>query len=259
MAQTLPDVQPSGDPVADPVGVEDAFDFYRPLGERDVGVDDDDDDAIGDEEVAAPTDCGFGSDGFADDGFACASPDTISGFVDAVAAADAAEPAFFADFSDFQSAPAPPPPVPVLTSTEVDVIKATMATLDIAPPPWVRKMQQVQRIRAMQAQAEASAAGSEVSSGGGPSAVAGAAPMAHQWAAEVQLRASSWAPEAASLLSSGSSLAGAVPTAAGPAGTLSGVLAPKKVTGKQLAAERRLLREQAKRKAAEERTGTAAA
>lgn len=39
-----------------------------------------------------------------------------------------------------------------LSEEHVDLIKATMATIQITPPPWVRKMQQLQRIQQMQMQ-----------------------------------------------------------------------------------------------------------
>ena len=136
-------------------------------------------------------------------------------------------------------------------------------------------MQQVQRIRAMQAQmaalegASSGVDGSDGTSVEGAGACAGAASalsadgglpsrrsasaMDAQWAAEVHLRA----PDTGGLLSSAALLAasplaasalptGALPSQAQPHGlahSLSGVQAPKRVSAKQLAAERRRLRE----------------
>ena len=52
------------------------------------------------------------------------------------------EDAWVADFSE----------PPSMRDEEVAIIKGTMASLDIAPPPWVRKMQHMQQIQRMQQQ-----------------------------------------------------------------------------------------------------------
>ena len=125
----------------------------------------------------------------------------------------------------------------------VDLIKSTMASLQIKPPPWVRKMQQVQRIQQLMAHgAPATSSGD----GGEGEASSG---LSAQWAAHVQHSAGP-----GGLLLTPDAVANASPLLAMPAAStsaaassLSGVSgAPKRVSAKQLAAERRALRAQAK-------------
>ena len=227
---------------ADLAEPDDAFDFYRPLGERDVGSDDDAAD------VEAAIEGGIGGDGFGS-----ATADDMGSFTSAADTLNE-DSSFFADFGSFQSCappvPEPPAPAPAMAASDVDVIKATMAALKIAPPPWVVKMQHIQRIRAMQGQLalSAAAAGADGAAAEPPAAAAAALlpNMEMQWEAEIRLRA----PDAAHLLSGGA-IAGAVPTIGGTDASPFGLPQPKKkVTGKQLVAERRKQREDEKKRAA---------
>ena len=233
---------------ADLTEPEDAFDFYRPLGERDVGSDDD----SADVEAAAVHPRSAIEGGFGDDGFGSATADDMGSFTSAADTLNE-DSSFFADFGSFQSCappvPEPPAPAPAMAASDVDVIKATMAALKIAPPPWVVKMQHIQRIRAMQEQLALSAAAAGADGTAAPPAAAAAAMLPNmemQWEAEIRLRA----PDAAHLLSGGA-IAGAVPTFGGPDASPFGLPQPKKkVTGKQVVAERRKQREDEKRRAA---------
>ena len=227
---------------ADLAEPDDAFDFYRPLGERDVGSDDDAAD------VEAAIEGGIGGDGFGS-----ATADDMGSFTSAADTLNE-DSSFFADFGSFQSCappvPEPPAPAPAMAASDVDVIKATMAALKIAPPPWVVKMQHIQRIRAMQEQLalSAAAAGADGAAAEPPAAAAAALlpNMEMQWEAEIRLRA----PDAAHLLSGGA-IAGAVPTIGGTDASPFGLPQPKKkVTGKQLVTERRKQREDEKKRAA---------
>ena len=143
------------------------------------------------------------------------------------------------DFGDFQVASAegewvtfaddPASRHAALDDESVALIKATMGALHIAPPPWVRKMQHVQRI---QQQLGSSAA---ASTGDGDAEVGA---LDSQWAAHVQQRTGP-----GGVFLSDAAVAQASPMLAMPAAAgLSGVSAPKRVTAKQLAAERRALR-----------------
>ena len=187
-----------------------------------------------------PADEGFGSfvGGFDNDGFTDLPPDAFSSTTS----------------TNFPETPAPRAAISggPLSPDDVAIIRDTMAALDIRPPPWVQKMQQMQRIQlALQA--------------AGPSAVpedaavaaanADPARMQEQWAAAARvaagpgshlLPASTLASASPLLPASGGANAGGVPMVPG--------LAParKRVTGKQLAAERRRLREEQRAKAAQE-------
>ncbi len=152
-----------------------------------------------------------------------------SAWVSAAAAASSGVPAADGavggedDWADFEwaargggplDAPAESEP---LAQEDVALIKEAMSTLEIAPPPWVRKMQHMQRIGEMQ-QAQKQGAEQPEQRGAPPSQLVPGI------------------------------VASLVPTASVPT-SISGVVAPrKKVTSKQLAAERRRAREQGARK-----------
>ena len=141
----------------------------------------------------------------------------------------------FGDFQDGESTCAwaadfeeEPPRLPPLEEEEVTLIKETMKSLNIRPPAWVQRMQQVQRIQA--------ALGKD----------ADQASLNEAWRLQVQQTAGPGVLPEATVLQASPLLA--MPAAASSIG---GVAGPKRVTAKQLAAERRALR--AKVKAERER------
>ena len=172
--------------------------------------------------------CGFNDDGF--------SSMPASAFADMTVDDD--------DFGEFNAAtdedatPWAPfgvePAKAPLEAAEISLIKSTMASLDITPPPWVRKMQHVERIKQMIA-----AGATDCSADGG----AASSQLNAQWAAHVQQ-----ASGPGGALISQEAMINASPLLAMPAasGSISGVSAPRRVSAKQLAAERRALREKAK-------------
>ena len=135
------------------------------------------------------------------------------------------------DFGDFQAGDSgwvaefeeEAPRMPPLEEEEVTLIKNTMAELNIKPPAWVQKMQQVQRIQAALGQGTNEDALNE------------------QWRLEVQRTAGPSILSDTTVLQASPLLA--MPAAAGG---ISGISGPKRVTAKQLAAERRALRAKAK-------------
>ena len=171
----------------------------------------------------------------------------------------------FGDFASFESAstdnfesftasfPEPPPQPQQLNDDEVALIKNTMAGLHIAPPPWVRKMQQVSAIR----QALAGSSQAPVADAAGSSAA-----LDSQWAALAAQRSGPGGhllTEATLTQASPLAAAGGAPTIGGMPGSLSGIAAaPKRVTAKQLAAERRALKAE-KAKQEKERAAAASA
>ena len=165
--------------------------------------------------------------------------------------------AWEADFEEPVTCDTPP-----LPEEQVELIKQAMAALDIAPPPWVRRMQQLQKVQQMQAAlqqtmpAEAAADGD----GGVPAAAAAAAAPQFRpdeaWVQQMQQHAG--VMPGARLLSTATIAAaspfapadGGVPGSGAPT-SLSGVpVGPKRVSAKQLAAERRKEREERKKRAA---------
>ena len=145
-----------------------------------------------------------------------------------------------------------------MPDAEVDLIKETMATLEITPPPWVRKMQQMARIQAMQQAAQHAAqlgggggeavaqltgvegdAAAQLSGGGAAPTALPIAPAQH-WAEQMQQRA----PHAHLLSTATISAASPLPAALAPSATrsLSGVAGARRVTSRQLADERRKMR-----------------
>ena len=150
---------------------------------------------------------------------------------------------------DFEIAPTPIDAGPALTADQVNLIKTTMAEVHITPPPWVRKIQQVTRIRTMQEQQAA------VGVLPPPVTQQDLATPEQYWSDQVLRRA----PTALQILS-GDTIANASPSmlptalpamplasAAGVVMSTSGVFAPKRVSARQLAAERRKAREDRKR------------
>lgn len=135
------------------------------------------------------------------------------------------------EFGDFQAADSgwvadfeeEAPRMPPLEEEEVTLIKNTMASLNIRPPAWVQKMQQVQRIQA--------ALGQE----------ADQEMLNEQWRLQVQQTAGPSALSDAAVLQASPLLA--MPAASS---SITGIAGPKRVTAKQLAAERRALRAKAK-------------
>jgi len=150
----------------------------------------------------------------------------------ATAAVEAAEfPSVAAAASQAETKDTPP-----LGQEAVDLIKRTMAEVQITPPPWVRRAHQLQRVQQLQAQVQRAA--------GGAPPEAEAAPAQRQWGEQAQ--------HLASMLPAGA-MAAALPLAppmpAAPS-SISGVCVTRRVTAKQLAAERREWRAQRKRDAA---------
>ena len=127
---------------------------------------------------------------------------------------------------------------PPLGAEEVDLIKRTMAEVQITPPPWVRRMQQLQQVQQMQMQMQQQMQ----HTAGGPPLEAGAPPPQGGMQGELPPQVQ----QLASLVPGGQLLP---PTANAPSSIL-GVYVARRVTAKQLAAERRELREQRKRAAA---------
>jgi len=157
-----------------------------------------------------------------------------------------------ADFGD--AAPVPSNSgVAALTEEEVDIIRQTMAGVTITPPPWVIKMMHVQRVQHALQQASA-ALPPELQA-----EVAAAANVntEQQWAQQLQDRTPGGGMLAPStLLSSMPELAAPSPIALMPAaaahGQPMGVLPipRRRITGRQLVAERRKQREEARRASA---------
>mmetsp|Transcript_37475 Transcript_37475/g.121875 ORF Transcript_37475/g.121875 Transcript_37475/m.121875 type:complete len:245 (-) Transcript_37475:232-966(-) len=140
-------------------------------------------------------------------------------------------------------------PSPRLAASDVELIKSAMAALDIQPPPWIRKMQHLQAVQRAQT-AVAAACGEEAP----PETPLGAASevhfahRAHELLPHANLSRGTLAaasPFAAASAAAGSSAAECAGLAAsGPAANLAGLPARrKKVTGRELAAERRRERE----------------
>jgi hypothetical protein len=203
----------------------------------DEGEDDDDPRGVDELDVVERRSAGFEEDGFA------SWPE--ASFAAAPATPDAADEVD--DFGDFHAAlPAAEdderPVQPRLGEEEVALIKSTMASLTITPPPWVRKMQHVNRIQQVLGQGGAASASDTPDEG-----VGGA--LASQWATHVQQCAGPGGTLLDSATVAKASPLLAMPTTVG-ATNLSGVAAPKRVSARQLAAERRALR--AERKAASE-------
>jgi hypothetical protein len=179
-----------------------------------------------------------------------------------------------------QAGPAAAP----LAASDVKLIKETMAALIITPPPWIRKMEQLRAVQQAQAALAAGWAAAAGSSCG--ASVEGSAPgnasvdVSRHWEVQVSARAGELLPDAKHLLT-GDTIAKASPfrpvgpaagadaaeqgaSSAGVGGMPSGLaqfmavpVARKKVTGRQLAAERRKEREERSRKQAAEAAGTA--
>ena len=122
---------------------------------------------------------------------------------------------------------------PPLGQEAVDLIKAAMAEVQITPPPWVRRMQQLQKVQQMQAQMQQAAGGAPLE--------AEAHPSQEQWPQQVQHLAS---------MVDGGLPSMAPPPAANTPSSISGVCVTRRVTAKQLAVERREWRAQRKRDAA---------
>ncbi|KAL1526751.1 hypothetical protein AB1Y20_015447 [Prymnesium parvum] len=140
---------------------------------------------------------------------------------------------------------------PPLPQEHVELIKATMATLQIAPPPWVRKMQQLQRIQLMQQQMqqltaqEGQPAGPLVLPDGARASSLAVAEQA--WAQHLQQRTPGGHLLSQETIADASPLAlpldattGALSTPVGLASGMPGMR--RKITSKQLAAERRKAR-----------------
>ena len=153
--------------------------------------------------------------------------------------------------------------------------KETMAAVEITPPPWVRKMQQVQAIRMHLSQQQPPEAPppaanndeSEATAAASSSSAAAAPIMAAEWAHHLQARLPTGGHglPAATLVDSSPLMAPPASASTTPLG-LSGSLAAmglgarkKRVTGKQLVAENRRLREEARRHQGAEKGGAAAA
>lgn len=161
---------------------------------------------------------------FDDDGFSHLSAEA---FVGVPSAAATCSDGWTADFEAVPSVSKP------LSDEEVRLIRGAMATLDIQPPPWVRKMQHMQRIQQTLQQAEPSLP---------PEVAAAAAGMTNPevaWVEHVQQRGCHALPVA--------TLAHASPLGIQPAG-LPGMGRPhRKLTGRQVVANRRKEREDAAR------------
>lgn len=149
----------------------------------------------------------------------------------ATAAVEAAEFPSVAAASQAETKDTPP-----LGQEAVDLIKRAMAEVQITPPPWVRRMQQLQKVQQLQAQVQQAAGGAPLE--------AEAAPAQRQWGEQVQHLAS-MVPAAAIA----AALPPAPPMPAAPS-SISGVCVTRRVTAKQLAVERRAWRAQRKRDAA---------
>ena len=125
---------------------------------------------------------------------------------------------------------------PPLGQEAVDLIKRAMAEVQITPPPWVRRMQQLQKVQQMQAQMQQAA--------GGPPLEVEAPPAQEEWPQQVQHLAA---------MVPGAAMTAALPLlppVANAPSSISGVCVTRRVTAKQLAVERREWRAQRKRDAA---------
>lgn len=172
-----------------------------------------------------------------------------------------------------------------LAASDVALIKETMAALTIIPPPWIRKMEQLRAVQQAQAAFAAGVGGSAAAAACAASVEGGAPGMAgvdvsHHWEVQVSARAGQLLPDAKHLLT-GDTIANASPflpvgsggrtdaeergarSAGAGGGDVPGAhtqfmavpVARKKVTGRQLAAERRKDREERKRRQAAEAAG----
>jgi len=177
----------------------------------------------------------------------------------AVAAeADEATSGWTAEFDPDLDGTSVRPPLP---DEHVQMIKSTMATLDIAPPEWVRKMQTMQRIQQMQQQMQQMQA-DDAAKPSGPLALPGGAQAAslavaeQAWAQQLQQRTPGGHLLSAATIADASPLAAppsapsappsTLPGLAGMPGTLSHLTGvsgvQRKATSKQLAAERQKAR-----------------
>ena len=213
------------------------------------------------------TDTGNWSQGtFDDDGFADLPAEAFVSAPPATAGENS-------DWANFDDVPVPPAAT-ALSQDQVLLIKNTMAAVDITPPPWVRKMQQVQAIQMHLEQQQQHQVPSEASGSDPPTAASLSGALTAEWAHQLHSRLQ--APggghrlPAATLVgsspllatpTSGAASVSSLPVAAPavPQHGLTGAFAAlgplgsarkKKVTGKQLVAENRRLREEAKRAAA---------
>lgn len=205
--------------------------------------------------AGAPTEDGWTQGGFEggfeDDDWAAAAESFVAASSGVGSGGGAPAPqggaAWEADFEEPVTCDTPP-----LPEEQVELIKQTMAALDIAPPPWVRRMQQLQKVQQMQAALQQAL----------PAAAAdGDVPAAPQfrpdeaWVQQMQQHAG--AMPGARLLSAATIAAASPfspaeggPGAGGAPTSLSGVpVGPKRVSAKQLAAERRKEREERKKRA----------
>eukprot|EP00967_Tisochrysis_lutea_P074375 scaffold99899_cov27-Tisochrysis_lutea.AAC.1 len=165
-----------------------------------------------------------------------------------------------------------------LAASDIQLIKSTMAELTITPPPWIRKMEQLQAVQRAQAALRTQW---KTNNGGGPDSPS-AVDVNRHWEVQVAARAKQLLPDAGSVLTDAtianaspflhadqpdtaaniqalepritdSSASGliqrALPHVLSPFGTVP--VARKKVSGRQLAAERRKEREERKRMQAE--------
>jgi hypothetical protein len=140
-----------------------------------------------------------------------------------------------------------------LSAEEVSLIRETMASLEITPPPWVRKMIMMQRINAtLAASTSDGGSGSETGGESGSSApmlpTAGGMIPDGLWEQQMAQRMPTGVRLPSGTLAGSSPLDAPLPMSAG----LSGVLAPprRRVSARQLAAERRRLREEEKKRRA---------
>ena len=127
-----------------------------------------------------------------------------------------------------------------MPAAQVKLIKETMASIHITPPPWVRKMQQVQKIQQALGGVHGERQAQQQAQQQQQQAQQPADLLAAQWAAQVQERTP------CSHLLDGDTVAQASPLTMAPVAMPSGMVAPRRVSAKALAAERRALREKAK-------------